>query len=262
MISHYKDLYHVFAIDLLGHGNSTKIIEMPNLVQEEKELLSSFFYTPIAMIRQIEQVLTMKKIEHANLLCWSLGGHFAYGIGAKNPALVSSIITIGAPPVKFDYHGLTKGFTPFFYEKLVPEWVKYPKHFTKVEAEMLHSQLGMKNQDLYLAKDFSGADPLMRKYLFAEILNSNKKHENFIELDAYHFIKNTSIPLLMMVGKNDLGINAEFFQECKILLNEQSRVEIIKDAPHALFRTNEALFIEKVDHFINFLHKIRSMEFS
>src|SRR5690242_3782652 len=120
-INAFSQRYRVVAIDLLGHGNSTKLNEL-NLSAETADSLALDLYNPLAMVAVLVQFLESNQLKKAHLTGFGLGGHLAYGIAVENPELVSSISAIGSPPILFSHDGLKKGFNDWFVNNLIPEW--------------------------------------------------------------------------------------------------------------------------------------------
>lgn len=214
--------YNVVTLDLLGHGGSSKIADMAFLDDQEKNTLAEAFYNPCALIAEIKQFLSDSNLYDAHLIGWSLGGHILYGIAVEEPRLVASITTIGSPPVKFNNAGLKNGFRPFFLE-FVESWKTKPARFTRANAEDLvkdgwgYAAIDASNQ--YMVDDLINTDPLLRKYLF---LNIDKYEVPALNGEA--FVKNTSIPVYLIVARNDKGINANYY----LNLNRQFKHRLSK----------------------------------
>lgn len=249
-IKYFSETYRVIAIDLLGHGKSTKISNLENINGEEREQLAEVFYNPCAMISEITQLLQAKKIENSHLIGWSLGGHIGYGVAIENQKLVSSITTIGSPPVLFSANGFKKGFGEWFVTTLVPDWVNNPKNYSREEASVISASIGFKSEDKFAIEDLMNTDPLIRRHLFLK-LNEYDKETYRAVLDAENFILNTDLPVCLIVGEKDAGINASYINNFeRKLKNQDSSVHVIQDAPHAVFSTNKNEYLKIVDNFI------------
>ena len=251
-IKYFSTRYRVIALDLLGHGKSTKINNCENLTIEEKNTLAQALYNPQTMISSVTQVLQALQVTRAHIIGWSLGGHFAYGVAVEDPGLVSTITSIGSPPVNFSEAGITIGFSDWFINILIPEWIHEPKPYSAKKAAEICGNIGLKPEDTDSIADMMTTDPLVRKYLFEKI----KEYENPIyvktSIDGENFVKCTNIPICLIVGKNDAGINIEYISKFDTQLrNNLSRVHIIEDAPHAVFITHKKSYYNIVDHFID-----------
>lgn len=252
-ISHFSKKYRVIAMDLLGHGDSTKISELENISANDKNSLCEAFYNPFAMIAELAQLLEARGILNAHIIGWSLGGHMAYGIANLNPSLVASIVSIGSPPVKICSEGLKKGFGEWFINILLPEWVNQPKIYSLEEARFIGRHIGLSNtEDIEIfAKDMVIADPQIRRNLFLKVAEYDNEKYNASSIDGEQFIQQTTIPLCLMVGGIDAGINTAYISSMsEKLRHSQSAVHIIENAPHALFKTHSEQYYQIVDGFI------------
>ncbi len=250
-IDYYDQNYRVIALDLLGHGESTKIGELESLNSDEKEAFAEAFFNPSAMIAEVVQLLETKMIKQAHIIGFSLGGHIAYGVAIENPSLVSSLITIGSPPVRFSIQGFLKGFNEFFINTLIPFWVKNPKKYLFEQAREMIIPFGFKEEDNFAIEDLVKSDPLMRKNLFKNLADyDNTKYLNTV-LDAESFLQNSTLPVCLIVGDKDIGINVDYMNSLKDKLKKSElKVKIIKDAPHLVFGHHNQEFLEVVDAFL------------
>lgn len=251
---HFESNYRVLSLDLLGHGASTMISDFEMLPLSEREALAAAFYNPLAMIALITDWLESLSIEKAHLIGWSLGGHFAYGIAVLNPELVGSIITIGSPPVKFSQDGFLKGFNPWFVKTLVPAWVAQPTKYTMKDAMDIAVHMGFTGQvDLVTcATAMQQTDPLVRRHLFLSLSAYDGSGYDASPLDGEYFIANTTIPVTLLVGGKDAGINADFYAGmAEKMQHPSSKVKLIEDGAHAVFSTNPAEYYHVIDTFLD-----------
>lgn len=260
-VKHFSNDYRVIAMDLLGHGDSTNISNLENISSDEKNILCTAFYNPLAMISEIESFLKSKNISHAHFIGWSLGGHIAYGLAVSNPELVSSITSIGSPPIKFCSDGFKKGFTEWFVNALLPEWVNQPKVYSMEEARGIGIHIGFDNKDIEaFAHDMVISDPEMRKNLFLKLDEYNAEKYSGSSLDAETFALETNIPLCLIVGKKDAGINASYIASIgKNMRNSLSSTHVIENGSHAVFKTHAAEYYLIVDNFITQTNQLKFM---
>ncbi len=251
-IEHYREKYRVISIDLVGHGNSTKFSELDQLSSDEKEVLGKAFYTIPAMVAEVVQVLKEENIEGANFVGWSLGGHIAYGVAVEAPELVASIVSIGSPPIKMSADGLRHGFSDWFVSTLVPQWVEHPTPTSAEEAAMIRGMMGFDEVDTFFAEDMMGTDPLVRRHIFLDIEKYNTSVYDRTVLDGEHFVRSTDLPICLLVGDKDMGINHELIASfSSALQNEHSIVHLIPGAQHAVFKTNPNEYHKIVDEFLD-----------
>lgn len=258
---HFKKNYRVISLDLLGHGGSTMITDYEMLTLTEREALAAALYNPLAMIALITDWLESLAIEKAHFIGWSLGGHLAYGVAVLNSGLVGSIITIGSPPVKFSQNGFLKGFNPWFVNTLVPSWVTEPSKYTMEGAIEIAHSIGFTEQAdlLACATAMRETDPLVRRHLFLSLSAYDASHYDASPLDGEHFISNTTIPVSLLVGKNDAGINSNFYNDIiEKMQHPSSKVKLIEGGAHAVFSTNPDEYYTTINAFLAEVSKPRT----
>jgi pimeloyl-ACP methyl ester carboxylesterase len=260
-IEYYSKQFRVIAFDLLGHGQSTKISDLDNLTLAEKELISAAFYNPYAMVAEINQLLIAKNINNAHILGWSLGGHLAYSLANINSNLVTSIIAINAPPVKFIYtsNNFKEGFYDFFPKLVIPGWINNPQKLSIADLQANADYCGyngIETKDKFPRDALIASDPLMRKYLFLDSSDHMQKNMQQL-LDGERFVKSTPIPLLLVTSRDDTGVQSDYIAGfSNSLIHPTSKVYIMQDAKHAPFITHPEEFQEMV---IKFLGEIENM---
>lgn len=253
-IKYFSKKYRVIAVDLLGHGSSTKLNELENISSSEKDTLCAAFYNLLAMIATVSSLLQSLQVKNAHIVGWSLGGHIAYGIAISNPELVSSIVTIGSPPIRFCREGLKKAFNDWFVNVLVPEWINQPKIYSMDEAKDIGVHMGFSEKEIEIfANAMVVSDPLMRRNLFLELDAYNAEKYAASPLDAEKFVAETDIPLCMVVGEKDAGINLSCMRGN--MRNPISSIHVVENASHAVFATHKAEFYQILDGFFTLLNQ-------
>jgi len=249
-INAFSQRYRVVAIDLLGHGNSTKLNEL-NLSAETADILALDLYNPLAMVAVLVQFLESNQLKKTHLAGFGLGGHLAYGIAVENPELVSSISAIGSPPILFSHDGLKKGFDEWFVNNLIPEWINSPKIYNESEDALITNRIGFTPEDFNLHQLMTEADPLVRKHLFFK--NKNYDDQAFLNscLDGEHFVLNTDLPLHLVIGEKDVVVNQQYYHHfSNKLLNKKSRINIIENEPHMILSACPEKFTALYDNFL------------
>lgn len=238
-IRFFKDHYRIVALDLPGHGQSFKLEDM-DLDQRVEHLLGEVLYSLSGMIAAANQALTQINVHKAHFICWSLGGHVAYGLANDNPDIAASITSIGSPPVRFSRKGLADGFKPWFLETLLPAWIEEPTRYPVEENLKIAEEFNMPEATAqYFAEDTTNADPSLRKYLFINLDDGDDPCYMMSEIDGHHFAKTTKLPLFLIAGDQDTGINSHYIASFKDQLNHpKSKVYIVKDGHHAPFATH------------------------
>lgn len=246
-INLFSSKYRVIAIDLLGHGKSSKIYDLDVFTLEEKNSLSQHFYNPCSMIVQISQLLKTKEIVDAHVIAWGVGGCLAFGIAAVSPEIVASITTISSPPVNFCIEGFKKGFSEAFTNTLIPQWQSASEKYSQIEAESLATRLGFSESDQFIIEDIKSSDHLMRKHFFF----NPDQYKNVKALESEEFSKSTTIPLCFIIAEINYSINKEYISSFqKYFKNEHSRIHLVKNSKNAIFKTNSAECAKLIESFI------------
>lgn len=263
-IRHFCGKYRVIALDLLGHGKSTKLSELENISLDEMNSLCMAFYNPLAMMAEVSCLLGSIGVRGAHIIGWSLGGHIAYGVAVSNPELVSSITTIGAPPIRFSKDGFRKGFSEWFVNVLVPEWINQPKVYSVDEAKNIGLHIGFTEKDIEVfVKGMTISDPQMRRNLFLLLETYDAEKYEGSSLDAARFVQNTTIPLCLIVGESDAGIDiSSILKVEKDMRHSMSGVHVIKNAPHIVFNKPAVEYYKIVDEFIVAASQVNTLKHS
>jgi pimeloyl-ACP methyl ester carboxylesterase len=181
---------------------------------------------------------------------WSLGGHVAYGIAKDAPDMVSSITTIGSPPINFNTAGLEIGFNDIFNKVLVPSWIHDPKRPTDAEALGFAKILGFTKpeEQASFARDYMGADPLFRKHLMLDV----DSYKNAV-VQGEDIIASTQLPVFLMQGEHDdkFGLRLECISAWQGKLNPPSSVCTIKEGTHIPFKSHPQEFFQAFSLFQN-----------
>lgn len=108
--------------------------------------------------------------------------------------------------------------------------------------------MGITNIDFELIMDMTKSDPQMRKHLFNKIDLFNQNTKSL--LDAEYFVSITSLPVCLIVGGNDCGINVDYIKSFdKKLLHPNSNINIVHQAPHAVLQSHPEICHQIIDDF-------------
>jgi len=263
-IQKYSNNFRIIAVDLMGHGESSKISKIANVSPADRDSICAAFYSYDAMVHQIKFLLETLNVKNAHFIGWSLGGHLSYGIAMLDNDLVLSISSIGSPPVRFSHAGLMRGFSDWFVNVLVAEWVNHPKAYTHEDAKAIGLHIGFNDEDLAIfSKDMSESDPEFRKYLFLNLALYDSEEYSETFFDAESFIRQTNIPVNLIVGQNDVGISASYIAEmAKLMKNPSSVAHIIENASHAAFKTHADAYYQIINNFISSATKLQKTNFN
>ena len=150
--------YHLIAIDLPGHGMSDDALD-------PKATYSFPGYADVMI-----EVAARLNVTAATLLGWSLGGHIALEMSHKNPALVSSLILTGTPPIELTKKGIHAGFNPF--EGV--EMMGCGRYFTPEEAKKFITLAGYAPED----KELGIVTPNYQFFIDAAVRTDGAAREN------------------------------------------------------------------------------------
>lgn len=248
-MSYFHNEYRVIAIDLLGHGKSSKPGLMSNIAPEIRDDICAAFYHPLAMMAEVTQCLESRHIKQATLFGWSLGGHIAYGIAAANPELVHSVISLGSPPVMFSRQGFLAGFHDWFPESIIPLWINSPQQHDKESSKSKANDVGFFSADdiEMFAEDAAVTDAMMRKYLFIDLKKFDDQCYQQSPLNGERFVQHTDIPLYIAVGDDDFAMTPESFTRMTGKFSHpRSQVDVIPNGSHAVFKTHADSFNPKI----------------
>lgn len=105
MIKQLDDLglkYKMIAIDLPGHGESSNALN------------PSENYTLTGYAQVISEVIQKLNLGPVVLVGWSLGGHIAFEMMAKNPELLQGVLIASAPPFTPSEQGIKEAYLPTY----------------------------------------------------------------------------------------------------------------------------------------------------
>lgn len=261
-IDHFQANYRVVAVDFPGHGLSSKIQSIDavedsddesadavvDLTDADKEILAADLYNPLSLTLQLDQVFQQLSIRGAHVLGWGLGGNIAYALAAIAPASISKIATVDAPPVRFSPAGLTEGFSAWFAEELVGEWINRPTFLSREVSRAIAESMEAGEDEDFIS-DLMHTDPLMRKHLFAA-RERFAEDPLYADMDAKQWAMTTDVALLLMTCGNSKAINKAYLLECaKHFKNSESAVHIEENASHILFKKEREKFYSRVSNF-------------
>ena len=259
LIAYYSTSYRVIAIDLLGHGGSSKIHDISSLTHNQTEALSKAFYNFPALTAEVVQCLQHYGIQAAHIVGSGLGGNIGYGVAIEDPQLVSSITTLEAPPINISFAGIEKGYGEIFYKKYIPSSIEDPTRPGIIEAHTIAEEVGIdeRSRDTFYAGAFRETDPLFREKLFKRI----DDYQEEPVMRAEDFIRESKLPFCIMYGESDPSMNPEFFLEIKNVLKKKhplSEVHSIKgQGGSALFKSEREQFLSFLTPFLAATESIR-----
>ncbi|WP_320151851.1 2-succinyl-6-hydroxy-2,4-cyclohexadiene-1-carboxylate synthase [uncultured Tolumonas sp.] len=176
--------YNCIAFDLPGHGDA------------REQRLSRMADFPCWLNQQLQQ----RNISHYHLLGYSLGGRLALQFAATQPAGLQSLLLENA------HSGLSSLDERKTRARADARWARrfYREPLTEVLA------------DWYQQPVFADVSPAERAQLIAERSQNNAAQLAHMQCccslakqaDLYPWLKNTSLPVLYLCGKQDLKFQA------------------------------------------------------
>lgn len=203
--------YRFIAMDLPGHGKSDKACDAETTYNFEG-------YANVAL--EVFEKLQLKK---PIVVGWSLGGHIGIDIAKKTKNIGGLLIT-GTPPIPVSQDGFKAGFRPLpLFATLFSKVV-----FSQADAEKFMSGVFDTQKHPFIVEAAMKTDGYARHYL----VQSFSKE---IGGDQRAFVETSDLPLCIVQGDKDEGINNEYISglNYKNLFNR--KVYLIKDSGHAVF---------------------------
>ena len=211
-------IFHIIAIDLPGHGLSSR---SPN--QETTYQLPGFATVLANVVKKLN-------MERAVIVGWSLGGSIMFEAADQLP-LVSGLMAIGAPPVA----------NPFDPSAFLPSPVAgllFQPDLTEDQIQAIVPSFFKPNAqhipDVFF-QDVRIQDPLVRFNLGVTLATGNYKDEPEV-------VRHLSVPLAMVEGEQEQLTNIAYIQGLTIPTLWHNRVWTIPNAGHIAQWENPAYF--------------------
>jgi pimeloyl-ACP methyl ester carboxylesterase len=193
-----KGGYHVYAIDLLGYGESDKPKDADYSIEQETAMASGF--------------LDRLQLAHVDLAGWSMGGWVAIGLALKEPQRVSKLVLCDAAGVTFE--------PDFTARDLLPQ--------TQAEMQRLYNRLMPYPSVLpsFLARDILRRDK-KTQWVVERSTNAMFTGRELMD-DGLQRLK---MPVLIIWGKRDhlIPVSAALAIHARI---PQSTLELYDDCGH------------------------------
>jgi pimeloyl-ACP methyl ester carboxylesterase len=185
--------FHLFALDLPGHGDSLRAIDARNSYS-----LPGYAEVILALIDNLN-------LSNLVLVGHSLGGHIALELSEMIPE-IKGIFIFGTPPL-----GIPPAFNEAFLDmRLIPTML------IKEGAEVPQ----------FFVDDINNTDPDARKFLVRNVAKNKFK-------DEIKIVSNLKIPLAIIHGAYDIIINLAYITKLHIPSLWRNEIQVIKDAGHS-----------------------------
>ncbi|MHA1913673.1 MAG: alpha/beta fold hydrolase [Promethearchaeota archaeon] len=185
--------YHIFALDLPGHGDSSPFEDPRN-----------FYNLPgyASVVAELIQHLNLSKLV---LVGHSLGGHIALEVSEISSEVIG-IIIFGTPPL---------GIPPEINQAFLDH---------RLEPSLLILE-GAEIPQIFI-DDFNNTDPNARKFLIRNTAKNNFK-------DELEIVKNMKIPLAIIHGAQDRVINLNYINDVYVPTLWKNEIQVIDNVGHS-----------------------------
>lgn len=225
--------YRLIAIDLPGHGSSDTAKD-------------SATYGFPGYAKVISEVLQKLNVKNPIVVGWSLGGHVALELSLLMPNIKGILIT-GTPPIALSQEGMQKGFKPV---KEIMGLLGYPDQFNEQQAKQFMGLGGINMESpetQFITQDAINTKGEARQHMVGNMMKG-------LGADETKIVAEMRIPLAIVAGENDAGINNDYIMN-QVKYNSlwNNKVNVIKNAGHAVFWENADEFNKILDEFVQSL---------
>ena len=219
--------YRLIALDLPGHGNSSKA-EEPGKT-----------YSLPGFISVLLEFVDKLNLHNAVFVGHSLGGNIILDAATRLP-LAKGFVIFGAPPISIP-PDMGKYFLP---NPVFP--LAYKPDLTNDEIKNLASAFVKKDIEIpdVIIKDIKRSHKNMRACLGASLIPENLVNE--VEV-----IENIGKPVMIVHGKDDQLVNGDYYKELNIPALWQDEIKIIPGSGHCPQLENPEVFNSILLNFLN-----------
>lgn len=209
--------YDIYAIDLIGYGESDK----PDIQ----------YSTPM-FVEFLHDILNQLKIEKTNLVGLSMGGAISIGFSLKNSQMVNKLVLLGSVGLydKMPYHTISRWFVNSWLNSKSYEWMGKSKKLVRWSIES--TLIGDKSKV---------SDELVNTlYNLVNEPNCSKAWESFqryelgkkkITTDLVSHLNKLHMPVLIVNGEKDSGVPVKAAESAAKTI-ESSQLHIMKGCKH------------------------------
>jgi pimeloyl-ACP methyl ester carboxylesterase len=227
--------YDIYAIDLLGYGESDK----PDIL----------YSTPM-YVELVHNVFDQLHIEKTSLVGLSMGGGISIAFSLKYPEMINKLAFIGSVGLyqRMPFHTLCRWYAYSRLNSKSYEWLGKSKKF--VRWSIAASLIGDKSKITDELTD--GLYDLLQQPNVNRAFESFQRYEmgkKKITTDLTPHLGELKIPVLIVNGEKDSGVPAKFaIAAGKVIKN--SRVHIMKDCKHWAQKERPEEFAECLSEFL------------
>jgi len=229
MNSELASKYRFIAIDLPGHGESEHAISPEDT------------YSFPGYAKVVSEVVNNLDLQNFAVVGWSLGGHIALEMIDRVKG-ISGVLITGTPPIQLSPEGISKGFRQMPEEvlKLIGK-----EELTEEESRLFMAGAGYDGSEEkeWMVQCGMKTHGLARKLMFSSIGQGVGKDETEI-------VAQTKLPIAVIGGENDPGINYDYIKGLKFGNLWREQVFLIKGCGHAVVQEAPSEFSRLLAEFL------------
>ncbi|MCF3639413.1 alpha/beta hydrolase [Rhizobium sp. TRM95111] len=217
--------WRLIAVDLPGHGRSEDAADPQS------------GYTVSGLADCLAEVLRRCRLSRVVVYGWSLGGHVAIELLARNAA-IAGLVCGGAPPVQGGFLGMLKGFSPSFDLLLASK-----QTFTPRDAERFERLCFGRRSDGRFRDDILRSDGRMRAIFTQSMMRGDGT-------DQRRAIETAEVPVAFVNGADEPFVRLGYFDGLSVPMLHGGEPQLIEGAGHAPFWEQPEAFNAFVDRFM------------
>ena len=219
------DDWRLIALDLPGHGESFDASDPADA------------YSVEGLADTVEEVLDQLGIRRAAIFGWSLGGHIAIELLARN-RLVAGLMLSGAPPVPPGLIGMLRGFHPSFDILLASK-----EAYSERDAERFETLCFDARSNPAFRQSILRTDGKARA-VFSKSMMRGGTNQRAAVLGA-------DVPVAFVNGRHDPFVRLSYFVGLKPVHLFDDEAHVIESAGHAPFWTDADEFNPLLARFLS-----------
>ncbi len=206
--SHLSDKFKLIALDLPGHGNSSK-------AANPKDTYSLYGYGEV-----LKDLIAELNLANYYLVGHSLGGHIILDVSEDLDEAMGGVVVFGTPPLASPAD-MANAFHPNSVLSLA-----FQEQLADDEAKKLVGEYVMGASPEEMIQALLNTDPNSRAYVGTSIGKGEIK-------DEVEIVKNLMKPILMIHGEEDALVNTDYINEIAIPKLWKKRVQVIANSGHS-----------------------------
>lgn len=208
--SHLGEIYRLIAIDLPGHGQSSRADEPDRA------------YSVTGMASTVQSVLSTLDVSHPVIYGWSMGGHVAIELAARMPELAGLALT-GTPPIASGPVAALRGFHASWDILLASK-----ETFSERDAERFMRFCFGDAGTPEILEGIKRADGQLRPIFLRSIMRGEGADQRLV-------VERNPVMLAMIDGANDPIVRRSYLEHISYANLWRDHCHVIPDAGHAPF---------------------------